>query len=431
MTIAEGYGTMMDTTVGPAESDDYSQVHTLIEKSFGNSRLEHTMVEVTTAEDPNFSKGDLRVAKIGSRVVSMMLIIRRPLRIGSVIVNGTLVGPVATSPEDERRGYCSAVMRDGVQYMRDQGIDLTILWGHPWLYPHYGYSPAMMSTEVVIKSGIDTQPREEKARLVLRPLRDTDLQRVTDIYHGNTATSSCAETRRPTTTEWMSRGSATIKVLADSSTDEAAGYIVLGTDFGRPAALEVGVRDDEACEAVLDALLETATKNRLMELPCLISPSHPFAHYAFYRGGEVRISSGRGAGMAMVLNQETLLAKMEREFERRLSLTDFHNVDTVLQIRTSGAATVTTTLVISRGRVSTNTVPSTAGTTLRDATGVENSLKLPLVSLNPLVTGYQGIRDLAKQPATEIRGGEHAQRLINVLFPEDHPRGGHLPLVWE
>ena len=135
--------------------------------------------------------------------------------------------------------------------------------------------------------------------------------------------------------------------------------------------------------------------------------------------------------MAMVLNQETLLVKMEREFERRLSLTDFHNVDTVLQIRTSGAATVTTTLVISRGRVSTNTVPSTAGTTLRDATGVENSVKLPLVSLNPLVTGYQGIRDLAKQPATEIRGGEHAQRLINVLFPEDHPRGGHLPLVWE
>ena len=136
--------------------------------------------------------------------------------------------------------------------------------------------------------------------------------------------------------------------------------------------------------------------------------------------------------MAMVLNQETLLAKMEREFERRLSLTEFHNVDTVLQIRSSGAATITTTLVISRGRVSANTGPLTAATTMRgEATGVENSVTLPLASLNPLVTGYQGIRDLARQPATEIGGGEHAQRLIEVLFPEDHPRGGHLPLVWE
>jgi predicted N-acetyltransferase YhbS len=423
---------MTDTTVGPAERDEYPQVHTVIEKAFRNSCLERTMVDATTAEDQDFRKGDLRVAKAGSRIVSTMLIIRRPLRIGSTIINGAIVGPVATSPEHERRGYCSAVMRDGVQYMRDQGIDLTILWGHPWLYPHYGYSPAIMSTEVVIKTRADTKPKEEKTGLILRSLRDTDLPKVTGIYNSNTATTSCAETRRPTTIDWKPRGTATIKVLADPGTDEVAGYIALGTDFGRTTALEVGARDDEACEAVLNALLETATRNHLVELPCLVNPNHPFARYAFYRGGEVRIRNGRGAGMAMVLNQETLLAKMEREFERRLSLTEFHNIDTALQIRSSGAATITTTLVISRGRVSANTDPLTAATTMGgEATEVENSVTLPLASLNPLVTGYQGIRDLAKQPATKIRGGEHAQRLIEVLFPEDHPRGGHLPLVWE
>lgn len=403
---------MIEMMIGSAEPEDYGEIERLIGRAFKNSSLERTMVEVATREDQNFRPGDLRVVKIGQKIVSMMLIMRRQLRIGSAVVEGALVGPVATLPEFERQGYCSAVMRDGVRHMREQGLDLTILWGHPWLYPRYRYSAAMMSTELVLRP-----PRREGVfageKCEFRPFREEDLTQVTGIYHENTGGVTCAEIRSPSLWEWRSHGSAKLEVLEDSS-GVVVGYLALGTDWGHPAALEIGALNNVACEAIYGRLMEMGWK----EVPCLVHPRHPFARFAFWQGGEVRIRSGGGAGMARVLNISSLLSKLVGVLGSRLAHSELYGDSFRLRVSCEEGTAV---IRAKHGEVAVDT----------DDAECELGLDLPVACLNPLVTGYNGIDELATDPQARFEGGERTLRLAEILFPEGFPRGGHMPLVWE
>lgn len=402
--------------VGPADPEEYAEIHDMVHKAFKQSKLENTIIRITASEDPNFQKGDLRIVKVDGKIVSMMMLMRRLLRVGTAIVSGAIVAPVATHPDYQRKGYCSVVMRNAIEYMKTQGFDITILWGEPWLYPHYGYSPAMVKTEIVMK------PKQrgslEKGLCEFRSFTEADLEQITQIYHNNTVTTTCAEVRSATMWEWKPGGSeARLEVLIDKK-GAVIGYLAIGTDWGRPCAHEIGVLNDEACEVILNHILEIAKRKSLKEFYCTIHPDHPFAHFAFRHDGEIRIRSGGGAGMARLLNLAMFLAKMEREFDRRLHYSEFYDRECTLKILSEEEFAV---LDINNGRMS----------VIADDIKSDYQLDIPLSCLNSLITGYKGIGELAKNPNVMVRGGKWAVRLIDVLFPIGLPYGGLLPLVWE
>jgi len=402
--------------VRAAESEEYPEILDMVYRAFKQSELESIIIEVTTGEDPNFKKGDLRVVEADARIVSMMMIVRRQLRIGKAIVNGAIVAPVATHPDCERKGYCSAVMNNAIQYMKAQGFDITILWGIPWLYPHYGYSPSMLKTHLFINPE-RTRPLE-KVSADFHPLEETDLDKITQIYHSNTATRTCAEIRSPKMWEWKTRSpGASIEVLTGKK-GEVIGYNAFGTDWERPCAHEVGILNDEACAPVLNSLLETARRKQLKDFYCIIHPDHPFARFAFWHDGEMRINRGGGAGMARVLNLVSLLAKMDEEFERRLCHSKFHDIECTLKISSDEESAF---LEINHGQVSAST----------DIVKGDYELTVSLACLNPLVTGFKGIEELVKDHGVGVKGGRRALRLVEVLFPTGFPSGAQLPLFWE
>jgi predicted acetyltransferase len=303
-------------------------------------------------------------------------------------------------------------MRDAVQYMRVQGFDVTILHGIPWLYPHYGYSPAMVKTELVINPKQNTQIEEVQCKY--RSIKETDLKQITKIYHSNTAMRTLAEIRSPTMWAWKP-GGVDIEVFTGKK-GEVIGYCALGTDWGRPCAHEIGVLNDEGCKAIFNRLLDTAAKKNFEELYCLIHPDHPFANFAFWHNGEIRIRARRSR-MALVLNLVPLLTKMKLEFERRLSYSDFHDVSCSLSISSEKEFAV---LEIDRGQVFVNT----------DSVKEGYQIDIPLAYLNPLVTGYKDIKELVKDPHVIVKGGEQSIRLVEVLFPKLLPFGGSPPIVW-
>jgi predicted N-acetyltransferase YhbS len=400
--------------VRAAEPKEYSDIYDLADAAF-KSHLERMIIRVTVNEDPRFQPGDLRIVSVDGNVVSMMMLLRRPLRMGTAVLNGAIIAPVATHPDHQGKGYCSAVMRDAIQYMKTQGFDITILWGNPWLYPHYGYSPAMVKTELVVKP---TQKKTNmKSPYQVRTFVAADVESITRIYNHNNATRTYAEVRSPATWEWRPSGSEVkLEVITDAE-GEVIGYWSLGTDWGRPCAHEVGVLNDEACGVVFNHLLETAKTKGVTEFYCIIHPNHPFSRFAFLQGSEVRLRSGGGAGMARVLNPISLLTKMKKELERRLHHSELHDLEGSLTI----VSEETVVLHINQGRVSTDIE------TVRGAF----QLDIPLPSFNPLITGYLDINELVKRPYVSVTGGKHALRLIDVLFPAGLPSGGFLPLVWE
>jgi len=403
--------------VRAAEPEEYPEICDMLSKAFKQSKIESTIIKVITSEDPNFHKGDLRVVEAEGKIVSMMMLMRRLLRIGTAVVNGAMVVPVATHPDHLGKGYCSAVMRNAIQYMGTQDLDITILWGIPWLYPHYGYSPAMMKTELVVKptqsSSAENLPYER------RSFAEADLEKMTYIYHTNTATRTCAEIRSQEMWDWKPGcPEANLEVFTDKD-DEVIGYRALGTDWGsRPCAHEIGVSNDESCKVIFNSLLETAKQKELKEFYCIAHPDHPFARFVFWHDGEIRINRGGGAGMARVMNLLSLLTKMEKEFKRRLHYSELHEVECTLKISSDDESAV---IIIDHGRVSITT---------ENIKG-DCELDIPLSCLNPLITGYKDIKELAKNPLVKVSGGREAIRLIEVLFPAGFPNGGNPPLVWE
>ena len=75
--------------VRAADPKEYDDIYDLADAAF-KSYPERMIIEVTVSDDPHFRPGDLRVVSVDGNVVSMMMLLRRPLRIGTAVVNGPL-----------------------------------------------------------------------------------------------------------------------------------------------------------------------------------------------------------------------------------------------------------------------------------------------------------------------------------------------------
>lgn len=273
-----------------------------------------------------------------------------------------------------------------------------------------------MKTEIVVKPKQAGSSEVEAYKF--RRFSAADLEQITRIYHSGTAMRSCAEVRSPTMWEWKPGGLKAKLLVLVNRRGKVIGYLALGTDWGRPCAHEIGVLNDEASKVIFDYILGIARSKGLKEFYCIISPGHPFARFAFWHDGEMRMRSGGGAGMARLLNLVTFMTKMEKEFESRLNCSELHDQECTLAISSEEGFAF---LDVNRGCVSVSTKRMKS----------DYRLDIPLSCVNPLITGYKDIDELMKNPNVEVRGGRRAVRLIQVLFPSGLPHGGLLPLEWE
>jgi predicted N-acetyltransferase YhbS len=414
-----------------AEEAEYEEILTVTQEAFrkasggrSTGELERNIVEATVTADPNFRKGDLRIVETEGKIVSMMLIVRRQSRIGRGIVNNAIVSPVATRVGHEKKGYCSAVMRDAINYMKKQEFDITTLWGHPLLYTYYGYSPAMMRPSVAIKPE-RCKPTQVKGTFSTQPYEKAHTKEVTNIYHKNTINQVLAEIRHPEPFEWKIHSpDVEFKTIIDKKSRVIGYYSISRTaPLGRNL-LEVGVANAEACKIIFNKLLEYAREKKLAELVCPMSPQHPFAQFTYWQNAELRITMASGAGFAQILNMTTLFSKMRKELESRLSHSEFCSKTLSLAVET-GKEKIN--LMVNNGEITVST----------DEEEVDFMVEIPLPSLNPLVTGYKSIYELVQKSEAMINCSRaNAQdvnhiRLVDVFFPKGTPYGGNLPLVWE
>lgn len=413
-----------------AEEAEYEEILTMTQEAFrkaaggrSTGELERNIVKATVTADPNFRKGDLRIVEAEGKIVSMMLIIRRQVRIGKAIVDSAIVSPIATRVSHEKKGYCSVVMRNAISYMEKEKFAITTLWGHPWLYAHYGYSPAMVSPSVAIKPE-RCRPTEVGDTFTMQPYEETQAEVVTDIFHGNTVNQVLAEIRNPEPFEWKIHSlGIEFQTVIDKKGRVIGYYSISQTAPSGRNVLEIGVANTDACKIIFNKLLDYAREKKLAELTCPMDPKHRFAQFAYWQNAELRTRAS-GAGFARILNVTTLFEKMKEELESRLNLSEFYNKTLSLAVKTGKE---TTTFLINDGKIIVSS----------EEEKVDYTLDAPLPSLNPLVTGYKSIYELIDQKEVTINGNRaimknlNCIRLVDVLFPKGTPYGGHLPLVWE
>jgi putative acetyltransferase len=66
-----------------------------------------------------------------------------PVRLtGAANVRAMALAPMAVTPERQRTGIGSALVRAGLEECRRLGIDAVFVVGHPTYYPRFGFTPA-------------------------------------------------------------------------------------------------------------------------------------------------------------------------------------------------------------------------------------------------------------------------------------------------
>jgi len=53
-----------------------------------------------------------------------------------------LLAPLAVIPDFQKQGVGGLLIKHGLQYLVDAGVDLVFVLGHPEYYPRYGFAPA-------------------------------------------------------------------------------------------------------------------------------------------------------------------------------------------------------------------------------------------------------------------------------------------------
>jgi putative acetyltransferase len=80
------------------------------------------------------------VAVEAGQVVGHALFCRLPIENDRGVIGAAALAPLAVTPERQRRGIGSALVRRGLARCRERGVTAVVVLGHPGYYPRFGFS---------------------------------------------------------------------------------------------------------------------------------------------------------------------------------------------------------------------------------------------------------------------------------------------------
>ncbi len=392
--------------VHAARPSEYDAVIEMVERRFDPGDGAPRIVDATLRNDPRFRPEHLRVVEAEGKLAGMMLFIDRMVRIGSAKVRCGIVAPVATDRVYEGRGVASLVMRDALDWATGQGYQLSMLWGHTWLYPRYGYAPGLKSYDVILSAQL--KPVGDTG-YTMRAATAADAPSLAVCYHVSTATTTMAEIRSDEPWEWRpSDNSQSVEVVVDP-VRTVRGYFRAVRGDQRIDVREIAAMDDGAAQALYDRLLRLGAEVG-GDVHVAATPDNRWSRWAFLHGAAFHIDGGGGHGMVRVLDMPGFFKAIGPELGRRVSTSEYVARNGALRLETPLG---TIGIRVDRGSVS-----------FGDGRG-DPLVTLPWAAFGALVTGYRAAETLVGQPGVRIEG-DRSLRLLQILFPEGYP---HWPIA--
>lgn len=123
--------------IRPETSDDVDAIREVNRLAFGGDD-EARLVDLLR------SSGDVLVSLVAvaeNRVIGDILFSPLVIETPEGEILGAALAPLAVTPEWQRRGVGSALVRAGLEECRRQEFGAVIVLGHPEYYPRFGFSP--------------------------------------------------------------------------------------------------------------------------------------------------------------------------------------------------------------------------------------------------------------------------------------------------
>ena len=343
--------------------------------------------------------------------------VQMEMRIGSSIVKMGLITDVSTSSRHRTYGYSTSCMTRQLQHFKDQGDDVSVVFGISNFYSKLGYASCLPEHTLML----NTRDAEEASRIEeyeVRDLRDGDIDWALQIFNDNNRRRTATVVRKRD--EWLGfisglrpgypppsfvlerGGSLEAYVSFHRSTYlEYPSYAAYDEDF---QVYEIGLASHECLSTILNELALRALKGRFERIGLNIPLDHPFADYCRRFGAISTVTYHKnGRGMMKIVNQRTLFEKIKEELQDRISRQSVSQGD--FEIKTELGDT---RFEVRDGELSIEEDPDKG----------QNAIELLQDILTQLVIGYRSADDVLRDEGVSVKGDAE---LLQALFPTSFP----------
>lgn len=342
---------------------------------------------------------------VDHKVLSRLLVIDYQMRIGSAQVKMGGIGDVATKIEHRMKGYARKLMEDSVEYMKNKGYDVSVLFGIPDFYHKFGYSHCLPEYKLIIRTKNAEASKSLAGKYKVRQIQKKDFDALLQLYNKDNQERTCSLVRIKKHFRRFRRGSNWGKQTDSFLIKNAQGllaYAVFDKSDREVNIVEVASRSDRLFPTLLYEFTKMAIQRRCGEINLFMPPDHPFAQFVRRYGCQLTIQySKSGGGMMRVINQPSLFEKIQGELDKRLQRSNINKVS--LRVKTERGETK---LVLGKQLARAQT----------------HFLKLSQDKLIQLLVGHRNIRDVLND--ARVKASKDIEPVANILF------SGSLPYTW-
>lgn len=295
---SKGESVPVHKTVRAATVEDYPRIRELMALAFPTED-EALLWDHLVANDAALKPEGVRLALAGGRPVACTVVLPRMVRARRGFVPGAIVTLVACDPAFQNQGYGGMAVRDALAYMKEQGLALGVLFGHPGYYPRFGFVPVLGHPSTTVTVERVTGEAE------LRAATEADLSVLAGLFEQNLAVYPGVVGRPAEPWLWRPRHPEKASLLALPGGE---GYALVSAPDSRDFLfVHEGAADDvEDARRLLAGLAAEARRRGRAKVRLGLAPDQLLARLALSVGAEQAYRPA-GPGMAVVTNWEELL----------------------------------------------------------------------------------------------------------------------------
>jgi len=309
-------------------------------------RLYPNYFENLNRRDPYFKYENVFVALKGGKIVSHVQVFPKLIKVGEANVWMGGIGGVVTDPEYRRMGLASRLMWKSLEYMKDEGLETSLLFGDSSYYRRFGYYVASPTSGFRIKSEKEVQTPYGYG---WREFEIGDLDEVMEIYNRMNMNRTLSVIRSRET--WLRQ----LENPISPANEDTKSFTVIENSSGVVAyarfskrcpegpegeegyVIECGARRGEGVlQSLYAAIVNYSRAKGLGQIYVSLPADDQFASFLLDAGAITvysREPDDTGTQLCIISLRETFV-RLEEEFTRRISSNPKHIGRTEMTIST-------------------------------------------------------------------------------------------------
>ena len=160
-----------EVTICSEQPGDEDAIDVVVSRAF-QGMDEANLVRMLRDRQPEFDRALSLCAWDGDRMAGYIAFIPLTMRLMGRTVRAAAVAPVAVAPEYQRQGIGGIMLRHGHDRVRECGIEVAFLNGHPGYYPRHGYTACFGFCKTTVDGEALPEPTID---LEAWPVREDDI----------------------------------------------------------------------------------------------------------------------------------------------------------------------------------------------------------------------------------------------------------------